>query len=301
MSLKEYNKLVPQLRSALKDFYMQKPKKILPNLPGEYPLNIPYEPIIDLEGLSLREWTERENRIRSILGENYKPSYNVHKLLHKSTDPPATPHNLLLTEENMKNIKKIPTVQYDNSLKRIATDDIAKSMNMKTRMFEDVSSLPAEYKKYLDDHSRSKGFYNPETDEVVVIGNNIESEADLQNLLVQKGYSTKGLEGVLGKELDNLLDDVYNNMSNRDSAKYSDKSKTPKGTALSYISELSKNPQMNPEEWNRLSTYVREVFKNKYNVQNLTDETIQNLLWRTGNQITGDDSIEEMIRKSLRK
>ena len=29
-----------------------------------------------------------------------------------------------------------------------------------------------------------------------------------------------------------------------------------------------------------------------------TDETIQNLLWRTGNQITGDDTIEEMIRKS---
>ena len=87
-------------------------------------------------------------------------------------------------------------------------------------------------------------------------------------------------------------------MSNRDSAKYSDKGKTSRGTALSYISDLSKNPQINPEEWNRLSTYVRELFKNKYNVQNLTDETIQNLLWRTGNQITGDDSIEEMIRKS---
>ena len=286
MSLKEYNKLVPQLRSALKDFYMQKPKQSEPNLPGEYKLNLPENPIIDLEGLSLRDWTERENRIRSILGENYQPSYNVHRLL--------------LTEEDMKKVRNIPTVQYSNSLKRIATDDIAKSMNIKTRMFDDISSLPAEYKKYLDDHTHSKGFYNPETDEVVVIGNNIENEADLQNLFVQKGYSSKGLEGVLGKELDNLLDDVYNNMSNRDSAKYSDKGKTSRGTALSYISDLSKNPQMNPEEWNRLSTYVRELFKNKYNVQNLTDETIQNLLWRTGNQITGDDSIEEMIRKSFK-
>ena len=297
MSLKEYNELVPQLRSALKDFYMQKPTQSEPNFPGEYKLNIPENPMIDLEGLSLRDWTERENRIRSILGENYQPPY--HTLLYKGPiNLQDKVRKLLLTEEDMKNVRTIPTVQYSNSLKRIATDDIAKSMNMKTRMFDDISSLPAEYKKYLDDHSRSKGFYNPETDEVVVIGNNIESEADLQNLFVQKGYSTKGLEGVLGKELDNLLDDVYNNMSNRDSAKYSDKGKTSRGTALSYISDLSKNPQMNPQEWNRLSSYVRELFKNKYNVKNLTDETIQNLLWRTGNQITGDDSIEEMIRKS---
>ena len=296
MSLDEYNRLVPQLRSALRDYYLPKPISNEPNLPGLYKLNIPNNPIIDLEGLSLNEWMERENKIKSILGENYKS--NIRTLLHKSTDPPAIPHTLMLTEEDMKNVKKIPTVLYDNSLKRIATDDIAKSMNIKTRMFDDISSVPAEYKKYIDDHSRSKGFYNPETDEVVVIGNNIENEADLQNLLIQKGFSTKGLEGVLGNELDNLLDDVYNNMSNRDSAKYSDKNKTPKGTALSYISDLAKNPEKNPEEWNRLSSYVRELFKNKYNVQNLTDETIQKLLWRTGNQITGDDSIEEMIRKS---
>ena len=253
--------------------------------------------MIDLEGLSLREWTEREDKIRDILGENYQPQFRT--LLYEG--PVNTRYGvrtLQLTEDDMKKASNIPTVQYLNSLKRIATDDIAKSMNMKTRMFDNISSLPAEYKKYLDDHSRSKGFYNPETDEVVVIGNNIENEADLQNLLVQKGYSTKGLEGVLGSELDNLLDDVYSNMSNRDSAKYSDKGKTSRGTALSYISDLSKNPQMNPEEWNRLSSYVRELFKNKYNVQNLTDETIQKLLWRTGNQITGDDTIEEMIRKS---
>ena len=296
MPLDVYNRVLPQLRSALKDYYMPRPISNEPNLPGEYKLNIPDNPLIDLEGLSLSEWMERENKIKSILGENYKS--NIRTLLHKSTDPPAIPHTLMLTEEDMKNVKKIPTVLYDNSLKRIATDDIAKSMNMKTRMFDDISSLPAEYKKYLDDYSRSKGFYNPETDEVVVIGNNIENEADLQNLLIQKGFSTKGLEGVLGNELDNLLDDVYKNMSNRDSAKYSDKNKTPKGTALSYISDLSKNPEKNPEEWNRLSSYVRELFKNKYKVQNLTDETIQKLLWRTGNQITGDDSIEEMIRKS---
>ncbi|MBR4963505.1 MAG: hypothetical protein IKY54_06365 [Muribaculaceae bacterium] len=297
MSLKEYNKIVPQLRSALKDFYMQKPTQSEPNLPGKYRLKLPENPIIDLEGLSLRDWTERENRIRSILGENYQPQY--HTLLHEGPiNLQDKVRTLQLTEDDMKKVRIIPTAQYSNSLKRIAADDIAKSMNMKIRMFDDISSLPAEYKKYLDDHSRSKGFYNHETDEVVVIGNNIENEVDLQNLLVQKGYSSKGLEGVLGKELDNLLDDVYNNMSNRDSAKYSDKGKTSRGTALSYISDLSKNPQINPEEWNRLSTYVRELFKNKYNVQNLTDETIQNLLWRTGNQITGDDSIEEMIRKS---
>ena len=190
------------------------------------------------------------------MGENYQPQY--HTLLHEGPiNLQDKVRTLQLTEDDMKKVRIIPTAQYSNSLKRIAADDIAKSMNMKIRMFDDISSLPAEYKKYLDDHSRSKGFYNHETDEVVVIGNNIENEVDLQNLLVQKGYSSKGLEGVLGKELDNLLDDVYNNMSNRDSAKYSDKGKTSRGTALSYISDLSKNPQINPEEWNRLSTYVR--------------------------------------------
>ena len=87
-------------------------------------------------------------------------------------------------------------------------------------------------------------------------------------------------------------------MSNRESAKYSKSGNSSRSVALSYISDLAKSPDMNPKEWNRLSNYMRELFNSKYNVQNLSDETIKQLLWRTANQITGDDSIEEMIRKS---
>ena len=69
MSLKEYNELVPQLRSALKDYYMYKPKQS-DNLPGQYKLDLPDDALFDLEGLTLKEWLEREEKIKSILGDS---------------------------------------------------------------------------------------------------------------------------------------------------------------------------------------------------------------------------------------
>lgn len=286
----DYNEVVSQLRRELRDYYLPKPRK--ESVPSLYELNLPDEkPLVDLEGLSIREWLDREARIKSILKENYQP-----RRIDMQSVETAAPGDDVYRGSLMEDGTSL--TDYSNSLKRMATDDLAKTMNIKTRIFNDISSLPVEYKKFLDDHSRSKGFYNPETDEVVVIANNIENQADLQNLIVQKGYGSKGLESVLGKELDNLLDDVYNNMSNRESAKYSNSGNSSRDAALSYISDLAKNPEVNPGEWNRLSNYMHELFKTKYNVQNLSDETIKQLLWRTANQITGDDSIEEMIRKS---
>ena len=292
MSLSEYNRLRDQLREDLRDFYIKRDNadapyssEMKPNGEG-YQLNIPNEtPLIDLEGLSLNEWMERENIIKSVLGENYTPrNFNA-----KGNNP---------QDAIWQN--STPNDAYTFSIKRSIIDDLGGKLNLKTRVFEDISSLPQEYKKYLDDHSRSKGFYNPETDEVVIIGNNIESEADLHNTLIQKGYAPKGLESIVGKELDNLLDDIYGNMTIRESSKYSNNGESARGSALAYISDLAQNPSLNPSEWNRLSSYIREIFKTKYNVQNISDETIKELLWKTGKQISGEDSIEEMIRKSLK-
>ena len=292
MSLNEYNRLRAQLREGLRDYYMRKPQnegQYSPEMRANedsYQLTLPDEaPLFDLDGLSLKEWTEREKIIKSILGENYMPR-NFNTKNNNSQD--AIWQN------------SAPNDAYTFSIKRSIIDDLGGKLNLKTRVFADIRSIPQEYKKFLDDHSRSKGFYNPETDEVVIIGNNIESEADLHNTLIQKGYAPKGLEGIVGKELDNLLDDIYGNMSIRESRKYSNKGESSKGSALAYISDLAQNPSLNPSEWNRLSSYIREIFKTKYNVQNISDDTIKELIWKTGKQISGDDSIEEMIRKSAK-
>ena len=292
MSLNEYNRLRAQLREGLRDYYMRKPQnegQYSPEMRANedsYQLTFPDEaPLFDLDGLSLKEWTEREKIIKSILGENYMPrNFNT-----KSNNPQDAIWQ-----------SSTPNDAYTFSIKRSIIDDLGGKLNLKTRVFADISSIPQEYKKFLDDHSRSKGFYNPETDEVVIIGNNIESEADLHNTLIQKGYAPKGLESIVGKELDNLLDDIYGNMSIRESRKYSNDGESARGSALAYISDLAQNPSLNPSEWNRLSSYIREIFKTKYNIQNISDETIKELLWKTGKQISGEDSIEEMIRKSLK-
>jgi hypothetical protein len=292
MSLSEYNRLRNQLREELRDFYIKRDNanvpyssEMKPNAES-YQLTFPDEaPLFDLDGLSLKEWIERENVIKSVLGENYTPrNFNT-----KGNNP---------QDAIWQN--STPGEAYSFSIKRSIVDDLGGKLNLKTRVFEDISSLPQEYKKFLDDHSRSKGFYNPETDEVVIISNNIASEADLQNVLIQKGYGSKGLESIVGKELDNLLDDIYGNMSIRESGKYSNSEGSARGTALAYITDLAKNPSLNPSEWNRLSSYIRDIFRTKYNVQNISDDTIKELIWKTGNQISGDDSIEEMIRKSLK-
>ena len=279
MTLMEYNALSPQLRAALRDYYLPRPQQGEDSRPPLYKLQLPDEkPLVDLEGLSLREWMERENRIKEILKENYKPSFLEN-----------------IKENESRNFIYPSGYNISNS---VEAENMAKAMNLKIRRVNDINDLTQQEKKYLDDHSRGKGFYNPETNEVVVIDKNIESDVDFQNTFIQKGVGEKGLQSILGDDMDGFLDDVYNNMTHRESEKYSANGGSSREIALSYISDLVKNPSINPGEWQRLSAYVRNLFRNRYNVQNLSDETVQNLLWRTANQITGDDSIEEMIRKS---
>ena len=279
MTLMEYNALSPQLRAALRDYYLPRPQQGEDSRPPHYKLQLPDEkPLVDLEGLSLREWMERENRIKEILKENYKPSFLEN-----------------IKENESRNFIYPSGYNISNS---VEAENMAKAMNLKIRRVNDINDLTQQEKKYLDDHSRGKGFYNPETNEVVVIDKNIESDVDFQNTFIQKGVGEKGLQSILGDDMDGFLDDVYNNMTHRESEKYSANGGSSREIALSYISDLVKNPSINPGEWQRLSAYVRNLFRNRYNVQNLSDETVQNLLWRTANQITGDDSIEEMIRKS---
>ena len=87
-------------------------------------------------------------------------------------------------------------------------------------------------------------------------------------------------------------------MTHRESERYSGSGGSSKEVALSYLSDLAKNPSINPTEWQRISTYVRNLFESKYGIQHLTDDTVNSLLMRTANQITGDDTISDMIRKA---
>lgn len=288
MTVEEYDRYAPQLREALEEFYLpERPtidyisKKMFGFTPDRESNKHLFP--FDLEGLSPEDWYIREKLVSDILGENYRPNQILYPRSKK--------------ESGVWNIGKYST-EYANSLRRDMLNEVGGKMKLKTRLYADINEVPQEYKKYLDDHSRSKGFYNPETDEVVIIGNNIRNQQELYNTLIQKGYETKGLKGVLGDELDNLLDDVYRNMTHRESERYSGSGRSSKEVALSYLSELAKNPSINPTEWQEISTYVRNLFESKYGIQHLTDDTVNSLLMRTANQITGDDTISDMIRKA---
>ena len=288
MTVSEYDRYAPQLRDVLEEFYLPKrptidyiSKKMFGFTPDRESNKHLYP--FDLEGLSPEDWYIRDKLVSDIFGENYRPNQILYPRSKR--------------ESGVWNIGKYST-EYANSLRRDMLNEVGSKMKLKTRLYADINEVPQEYKKYLDDHSRSKGFYNPETDEVVIIGNNIRNQQELYNTLIQKGYETKGLKGVLGDELDNLLDDVYRNMTHRESERYSGSGRSSKEVALSYLSELAKNPSINPTEWQEISTYVRNLFESKYGIQHLTDDTVNSLLMRTANQITGDDTISDMIRKA---
>ena len=288
MTVEEYDRYAPQLREALEEFYLpERPtidlmsKKMFGYIP-ERESNKHLYPF-ELDGMSPEDWDIREKLVSDVFGENYQLNPRFYPRSRKRYD--------------VWNIGEYAS-EYANSLRRNMLNDIGSKMKLKTRLYADINEVPKEYKKYIDDHSQSKGFYNPETDEVVIIGNNIENQHELYNTLIQKGYETTGLRGVLGDELDNFLEDVYRNMTHRESERYSGSGGSPKEIALSYLSDLYKNPLLNPKEWNRLSTYVRDLFESKYGIEHLTYDTVNSLLMRTANQITGDDTISDMIRKA---
>ena len=50
-----------------------------------------------------------------------------------------------------------------------------------------------------------------------------------------------------------------------------------------------------------LSSFLKDIIRVKSNGNIVSDETLRRMLWQNNNQITGDDSIEDMIRKSIGK
>lgn len=248
-----------------------------------YHLNLPDEkPLFDTGGLSLRDYLDREAEIKRILGDRYRPA---------DVDLGAQINHDRIWQQRQ------PRKELSNSLRSSAVKSMGDKLNIKTVMYADVKDVPDNYKKYMDDRANSKGFYNPETGEVAIIGDNIRSSAELQNILIQKGYGDAQLNGGFGEEINSLFDDVYRNMTHSQTERYG-ADKPSREVAKHYLADLAENPDINPSEWRDVSTFMRELFASKLNVNNLSDETIRGLFWRMVNSISSDDTIDDMIRKS---
>lgn len=89
--------------------------------------------------------------------------------------------------------------------------EIAEKLHTPVRIVstsEEASKLPTPRKQ------RAKGFYDPDTNEIVVVLPNNVNVADIENTVVHEVVGHKGLRALIGEEqFDRFLDEVYDHLS----------------------------------------------------------------------------------------
>ncbi len=96
---------------------------------------------------------------------------------------------------------------------KIRVNDIQRLYpNVNIELAQNYDNLSEEEKAYVDKNSYSKGvkgYYNKDTDKVVIFADNIKNQADLEKTFAHETAGHKGLEVLLGNDYDNVIKQIY--------------------------------------------------------------------------------------------
>ena len=273
-----------------------------------YKLNLPdEEPMFDLGDMTLREYLEKNSPEWRKLQDKNKRDYSINLL---DRGERFQIQNLPSIKTFDKWGREIPQKhitwgglnrddRYSDIILKNIIANWGDKLKFKTNAFKSFDDIPLEFRKHVESPN-SKGFFNPDTQEVGIIAKNITDENDLKEVILHNGYVGKGLSSVLGSDIDDFYDEIYNNMSNRVTNNYP-RYFSQNEIVKAHLADLANDPYLNPEEWRKISSFLKDMIRVKSNGNIVSDETLRRMLWQNNNQITGDDTIEDMIRKSIGK
>ena len=277
---------------------------------GEYKLNLPdEEPMFDLKGMTLREHLEKNSPEwrKYIEKKGKKENYNFNLQDDNEEYEPINMVSRVLFDKWGREIPQKHITwgglnrddRYSDIIFKNIIANWGDKLKFKTNAFKSFDDIPLELRKHVESPN-SKGFFNPDTQEVGIIAKNITDENDLKEVILHNGYVGKGLSSVLGNDIDDFYDEIYNNMSNRVTNNYP-RDFTQNEIVKAHLADLANDPNLNPEEWRKISSFLKDMIRVKSDGNIVSDETLRRMLWQNNNQITGDDSIEDMVRKSISK
>ena len=80
---------------------------------------------------------------------------------------------------------------------------------------DDIRSEVSDH-DYADMMSKSKGWYDTDTDTITIVADNIEDEQDLERTILHEVVAHKGLRDLLGNRFDDTMRKIFDSMDEAD-------------------------------------------------------------------------------------
>ena len=195
----------------------------------------------------------------------------------------------------------------------------AGKLNIPIRIIENVEDITGEEPRYREKR-RSKGWFDVNTGEIVIVAPNHTSIRDAQKTILHEAVAHYGLRGLVGTEnFDELCDRTWAEMTDNDRiyfASYaegknidsltqedidtftSDDYANKRIAADEYLASVAENGITKPTVWQKIKEAIKDLF-NKIGIDlQIDDADIAYMLWKSKNRITDNDDMQTVVDKS---
>lgn len=213
-----------------------------------------------------------------------------------------TGENTQAEETRFRTVEEVVEPQEENEVRlaKEAVTSLGENLNSPVKIIDNIDSVPENRRKW-------KGWFEPETGEVVVVMPNHVSTEDALQTVLHEVVGHRGLRAVLGEDFDGFLDGVYKNASQKVKRGINDKflNALKNGPALTvreateeYIAELAERDfEGYRDTWNAIRQWFRNFFRNFMNME-ITDGELRYLLWKNYNRMKSGP-IETILDRAM--
>lgn len=176
--------------------------------------------------------------------------------------------------------------------------ELAESLHTPVRVARTISDVPDGVAKRAIEKGRNiKGWYDPNTGEVVVYLPNTDSVADAQATILHEVVAHKGLKEMLGKEsfdelcgkvFDALPEDVRNGLLEKHGDRLI--------AGDEYMASIAES-DIEPSLWEKIKSFVRDAFRKIGVDLSVSDNDVRYLLWKSKNRLMSRDNGMDLVNK----
>ena len=189
--------------------------------------------------------------------------------------------------------------------KQAAVNELSSSLNTPVTVYNSLEEIVDENPRRQRMRRSSKGWYNTETGEVVVVIPNNTNAADVQATVMHEIVGYKGLRGLLGDNFDTMMDNIYRNVpENVRQSLALEALRSYNGNVRTateeYLARIAERGVSEPLVWDKIKSSIKEVFRNMGINLVMSDEDIAYLFWKSKNRLNKGDSFKTMLDKAAK-
>lgn len=152
---------------------------------------------------------------------------------------------------------------------------------------DDIRSEVSDH-DYADMMSKSKGWYDTDTDTITIVADNIEDEQDLERTILHEVVAHKGLRDLLGNRFDDTMKKIFDSMDEADQRSYLDRYGDQVIAAEEFMATLAEsNP--NSSLWDKIISFVRDALRSMGLDIKMNDTDMRTLLTRSRDRLSEVD------------